>query len=179
MKKFIKTKLTIVVSLVLLTSPAFSSDEEQFSIKFGGWSNHADKKNMAGRDWNENHTGLGLKYTKYLDTNVDLIAEAWVMKDSYFEPSGYLGIGASYKLPIENKYLGVSINVLGSVLSRKMHAYYSYDDTLESERKISFLPSYYVTFNIMEKIDIDMTYIPSGFGNIQSEVYFMRLGYKF
>jgi hypothetical protein len=179
MMKFIKERASTLAILSLLASPVLAFDEHEFNIKFGGWSKHLDEKNMAGREWNESHTGLGLKYTHDLGFDLDVIAEVWFMKDSYFEKTGYAGVGASYTVPLDSESISIDINILGSLLSRKMHSYDRLNDVLTSESKISFVPSYYITLNIFDTLDVDFTYVPSGIGGVNSNVYFMRFGYKF
>lgn len=153
--------------------------EYQLSVKFGGWSKHVDEKNVGGKKWNENHMGYGLKYSQKKTDSLNFVIEGWRMKDSYFDPSTYLGAGVSYDFPINSENFGISFTVTGGFLNRNLHFYDEFSDKIYIEKKTSMIPMYYATIELFEKAELDFLYIPKGYGQVSNEVYFMRFGYKF
>ena len=183
MFKLFKIKFCLIVLLLSFSVNSIASDEiSEWTIKFGGWSKHSEEKNMAGRDWNENHTGIGIKkvFKKFeSDDLFDAFVEGFYMKDSYDMDSGYIGAGAMFDTPLKIEYVSVKFNVLAGVMQRSLHNYDEINDILESETKIRPSLMYYFTIEIMDNVDVDLTYIPKGTALIENEVFFFRLGYRF
>jgi hypothetical protein len=171
--------LSIIYFPMVSAETKTTLSDYKLSIKFGGWSKHVDEKNVGGKEWNENHMGYGLKYTHDKNQDFSLTMEAWHMKDSYSDNSNYLGVGATYVLPIDSKEFGLSFTLTGGFLKRKLHFYDEIADEIYTEDETSMLPMYYATVELFEKAEIDFIYIPKGFGKVSNEVYFMRFGYKF
>ncbi len=180
MLKLFKIKYCLIVLLLSFASNSIASDEiSEWTIKFGGWSKHSEEKNMAGRDWNENHMGFGLKKTFKDNERSDLFIEGFYMKDSYNLNSGYFGGGIEHTIPFETEYLKIKINAMFGILQRSLHNYYEDSDVLESTTEIKPSFMYYLTFEVKDRYEIDFTYIPKGTALIENEVFFFRLGYRF
>lgn len=175
-----KLKICLTILLIFFSLDSIASEKElEWSLKFGGWSKHSEEKNMANRDWNENHMGIGLKRIFVDNERSDLFIEGFYMKDSYNLNSGYLGGGVEHTIPFETEYLKIKVNAMFGILQRSLHNYYEETDTLESHSEIKPSFMYYLTFEIKDKYEIDFTYIPKGTALIENEVFFFRLGYRF
>ncbi len=181
-------------------TPIFDDNRSEVTLKFGGWSKHFSERNDIAKkydldilDFNESHYGLGLEYaTPLYDTNHYLMTGAWYMKDSFSNDAFHLGLGYKYRIDTNFTYLSsVDINIVATYMNRTAVKYnlfltiadyyhagllqkreYITTHTKEVYRTNLFLPIPYLTFNITESFNIDVTLLPMpGDMHVQEEQY--------
>ena len=63
----------------------------QWHLHTGGLSHHFEQTDASGRQWNENHPGIGLEYRQRRSARWDARYTLGFMQDSREQPGGYAG----------------------------------------------------------------------------------------
>jgi len=66
-------------------------NSSQWHLHTGGLSRHFDQTDAGGRQWNENHPGIGLEYRQRRSSRWDTRYTVGLMQDSREHPGGYAG----------------------------------------------------------------------------------------
>ena len=170
-------KILIIILSLIFIGKANATTE----IKFGGWSKHLNSDSIKSSvrkhidpdfEYNENHQGLGLKYTFDCD-DWCYFSEYWYMKESYDNPFNSITLGVSKHY--DSKYVSsIELNVGASLVRRSF-----FESNNKFATKNSILPTAYLTFHERNyNVDFTVNVNKSAKGQIMI-IPFVRFGYRF
>ena len=77
------------------------TEQGNYQIKFGGWSEHYISGNASNYNFNESHEGLGLAYSHYDEKSERFFNgynyELWYMKDSFYKDNIQVSYGVFHR----------------------------------------------------------------------------------
>ncbi|MCU0950348.1 MAG: hypothetical protein MUC68_04640 [Burkholderiaceae bacterium] len=87
-------KVTAIIAAMLATAGAQAAPAITHELQITGISHHFNAPQAAGRDWNQNHDGLGLQRTR-VESGRALRYSAGFMRDSHGKQGLYAGLAYS------------------------------------------------------------------------------------
>jgi|TARA_B100001245_G_scaffold236625_1_gene228944 hypothetical protein len=179
--------LSIFLFSLSYSSLSLANEELEWSVKFGGWSKHNSSKKFGHYDFNEKHNGIGVQVWKPLSQKPwSLGLEVFNMSDSFGQDANMVSAAGRYRWALGNEIVS-SVDVIAGITYHDRafldNVYYRDGDkyvVVEQNifRDTIITPSLMLTFTMFERLELDVTHIPSISENEYS-VTFFRLGYAF
>lgn len=100
-RSFIFARFALFSACLLLSTQAFAQSSissasstrgaTEWHLHTGGLSRHFEQTDASGRQWNENHPGIGFEFRQRRSSRWDARYTVGFMQDSREQPGGYAG----------------------------------------------------------------------------------------
>lgn len=159
-------------------------ENENYQVKFGGWSDHYISGKASNYDFNESHEGIGIAYSSY-QGNTDETEffngynyEIWYMKDSFYEDNLQISYGLFHRKLIDRwgiSNLDIGLNF--ALISRSSADIDTKTAELNDHKRIHtpmVIPSLSLYTNY--KVHFDFVFLPAIPNVTDYSVIFFRAG---